>query len=476
MRETNVQFSQLWTISGAATQRQADETQGFFFPVIAVLLSLAMMHSTVFAAKTVLYVAVNGNDQWSGRYADPQGNDGPLATLDGARRKVRELIKAQQTPASEVTDGVDVLIRGGTYELRETVVFGPDDSGRPGAPVSYKAFPGENPVFSAGVAISQWTKCDRDPEGTAVAAQGKLWFADVPSMPNGKWVIKSLYDRDRLLQRSTSGELFYADRKRDNDYNMQGKKIYRALDYEGEPVAPFDRDITYRGDDMRSWKNTGDIEIVLRERRWIYNLIPLDRIDEKTKTAWMAVDPTYQPTKPTKPYWIENAIDYLDEPGEWVFDRSEGRLNLWPDRDVKEMEIIAPYLQELIRVEGQEDGPFTKNLRFEGLTFRHGLRDTLVEGDRGLQHDWEMYDKGNAAIRFRHAEDCVVSRCEISHSSGTGIRLDLHCQKITLSSSRLSHLGGNGIVLSGYGPGTKDVNHHNVVTDWRAPQKLVHEL
>jgi hypothetical protein len=88
-----------------------------------------------------------------------------------------------------------------------------------------------------------------------------------------------------------------------------------------------------------------------------------------------------------------------------------------------------------------------------------------VEGDKGLQHDWEMYDKGNAVIRFLHAENCIVNNCEFIASSGTGIRLDLHCQRITLSSNLLRNLGGNGILLSGYGPGTKDVNMNNVVTN-----------
>lgn len=315
--------------------------------MLAIALTLTLLQHSAIAKKTVFYVAPNGNDQWSGRFANPQENDGPLATLDAARRAVR------QRKATNLKDGIEVQIRSGLYTLRETVVFGPEDSGHQDAPIVYRAFPGEKPVFSGGIKISQWVKCVENPEGTADPAKGKLWVADVPKQSNIRWSIKSLYDGGKLLQRSTSGELFYADRKRDNDYNMQGKKIYQELDYAGQPVEPFDRDLTYRGDDMRDWENPQDIEVVLRERRWIYNLIPLKRIDANKKIAWMAVDPTYQPTKPHKPYWIENAIDYLDEPGEWTFNSVEGRLYFWPDGNIGEMEITAPYLQEFIRVEGQ---------------------------------------------------------------------------------------------------------------------------
>ena len=42
-----------------------------------------------------LYVALDGNDAWSGRLDKPNAdkNDGPLASLDGARIKVRDQIK-----------------------------------------------------------------------------------------------------------------------------------------------------------------------------------------------------------------------------------------------------------------------------------------------------------------------------------------------------------------------------------------------
>jgi hypothetical protein len=43
-----------------------------------------------------------------------------------------------------------VLIREGTYQLDETVVFGLEDSGQGDSTVTYAAYPGEKPVFSSG--------------------------------------------------------------------------------------------------------------------------------------------------------------------------------------------------------------------------------------------------------------------------------------------------------------------------------------
>ena len=109
--------------------------------------------------------------------------DGPIATLEAARQKVRKLKKQQPNQA------IEVLIKGGVYPLHETVVFGPEDSGTQGAPVIYKAFSGETPVFTGGIKISDWKKVSNDPAGTSEEARGKLWVAEIPKMAGKNWVI-----------------------------------------------------------------------------------------------------------------------------------------------------------------------------------------------------------------------------------------------------------------------------------------------
>ena len=168
---------------------------GFVF--IAKFLSVALFAILLpgsLLAQQVIYVSPQGNDQWSGRQADSAGNDGPLASVKAAQAKVRELLKTQQGEA------IEVQIRGGLYRLTETLVFGLEDSGTKDRPVTYKAYADEKPVFSGGVPLTQWKPCTEDPAGTAAAAAGKLWYAELPSDRQG-WQIKSLYDADGLLKR-----------------------------------------------------------------------------------------------------------------------------------------------------------------------------------------------------------------------------------------------------------------------------------
>ena len=49
--------------------------------------------------------------------------------------------------------------------------------------------------------------------------------------------------------------------------------------------------------------------------------------------------------------------------------------------------------------------------------------------------------------------------------NSAAIRLDLYCQKNEISDNTISDIGGTGILLAGYGPGTKDANKNNVVVN-----------
>ena len=112
--------------------------------------------------KADFYVATDGNDGWSGSLESPNTakTDGPFATLARARDAVRKVKERGQTK------DIVVLIRGGRHYLKETVVFGLQDSAEEGYSITYAAYPGEEPIFSSGVKIEGWEELGRDiPEG-----------------------------------------------------------------------------------------------------------------------------------------------------------------------------------------------------------------------------------------------------------------------------------------------------------------------
>jgi hypothetical protein len=385
------------------------------------------------------YVSTEGDDNWSGRLAVPgQGSsNGPFATLARARDAVREL--KRERPEKDVV----ILVREGFYELDETVVFGLEDGGQGDATVTYAAWPGETPVFSSAPEVSGWARAPADLPDLPQQALGKVWVADV----TGRFF--TLYDEQGKLPRARSEGFIPLE---------GGKKDLLRF--------PKGR--------LKSWSNIEDVEIVVRPHHaWIVNILPLKSVDEKAQTAHTAVSATYAMNelhflKGTESCWVENVLEALSSPGEWVLNTQEGKLYLWPRDGTAPRGIRAPRLRELIRVEGAIDDKGSRdmplrNLRFRGLTFMHGDRYCQVENDAGLQHDWDMLDKDNALLRLRGAENCIVEQCRFAHGGSGAIRVDLHGQGNTISGNTIEHMGGGGILLCGYGPGTKDVNKRNLV-------------
>ncbi len=401
-------------------------------------------------AETVLYVSPGGRDSWSGTAAQPNRDAtyGPLATLAGARDAVRELKRTQQ-------GDIHVRIRGGWYPLAETVVFGLQDSGKPGQVIHYEAAPGEQPVFSSGVRLGGWQPAG-DRETLPGAAQGKVWMT---SLPEGIGLFKTLYHGETMLPRA------------------RGKGFVPVIDAFGRDQQPHlrSRTVMYYPADapIRNWENVDDVEIVIRPwALWVMNILPVATVNEASRTLTTAIPGTYFLTRERyhrlnkEAVWVENTLDGMTQPGNWCVNTRTRKIYYWPASGQPGDNLFIPRLKEYIRVEGEIDleGPSdipVTHLAFRGLTFIHGERDVWTPADTGCQHDWEIQDKDNAYLRLRGAEDCLVEHCEFRNGGGTGIRLDLHAQRNIVRNNHLHHLGGSGIFLGGYGPGTKDVNKQN---------------
>lgn len=396
------------------------------------------------------YVSPHGNDSWSGTSPEPNGGktDGPFATLTRARDAVREL-----KPRDQKRD-ITVLLRGGLYPLTDTVLFDLRDSRQKGKTI-FAACANEQPVFCSGVTIRNWSKLEDPPAALPEVSRGKVWVADLPETREGRWRFYSLYEGDRRLSRSRSA----------------GFNPTRRAQHDPGTTLHFPKGL------LRNWDNLEDVELLHIPYQSMMNILPIESVDEHHSIALLGVRTTTGNIGRTSrtPFnsWVENALEFLDEPGEWVLNTRQGKLYLWPPDD-EPGDILAPRLIEYIRVEGDVDfdGPVdepVRNLVFKGLTFTRGKRFNRTKEDvyTGLQHDWAFYDKAGGLFRLRGAEDCVIEECRFYNSGGDAIRLDLHCQRNRIEGNTIHNVGGTGILLCGYGPGTKDVSKHNeVLNNW----------
>ena len=375
------------------------------------------------------YVAPDGDDSSQGTLQSP------FATLARARDAVREL---KQSKSEDIT----VYLRGGRYEIAETITFSLRDGGTSEQSITYAAYPGEVPILSAGREILEWEKPNSPVENLPQTSQSQVLVADIDES------FRALFDAEGILPRAKS-EMFITKKG-----GSRTKMIIPDSHY-------------------KEWSNLETLEFAARPHHaWIVNILPVVSADHDTKSltsndmATYSMNPLhFLPEVPNA--WVENAIEELDEPGEWVLNPITKKLYLWPRN---ESTVYHAGIQEVIKIEGEidyagaTDTPVT-NLRFHGLTFKHGERYQVDADDLGVQHEWDFVDKANALIRLRGTEQCAVTDCHFLHSGSNAIRVDLHGMQNEISGNHIEHLGGSGISLIGYGPGSKDVNRKNFVSN-----------
>lgn len=410
--------------------------------VLLLLVPLAAMRAADF------HVAPGGND------ANPGTKDQPFATLERGRDAVREARAA----ATEID--CRIVLGGGTHRIARTVVFDLRDSVGGSAATEIIAAPDARPILSGAAPLpGGWRPASRDLVRLPERARGQVWVAEVPE----DWPsFRTLFQGETLLPRARTRGFQQLKEAPASGPAIDQRHLYLPGEAVGA-VADF----------------TGAEMVVVPVNPWTMNILPMTQVDRATGLVRTAVPATY-PLAPPKfanfpdgTVWIENVMEAIDEPGEWVLDAKARKLYLWPrDGQKPGDDVAAPRLTELIRVEGKIDYDDPSDTPVRGLVFR-GI--TFMQADRwpweadktgwGLQHDWEMFDRPTAMLRFRGAESCRVEECRFLNSGSAGVRLDLHCQRISIVRCELAELGGAGVLLAGYGMGTKDVNRNNTVTD-----------
>ena len=418
--------------------------------IIYLLIAITVFSCGKSAEEVMFYVSPTGDDSNIGSIKSP------FATIEKAKLAVREL------SSEEREKNITVFLREGTHIVAETVVFGLEDSGNEGTKISYEAYQDETPIISSGIAVKGWEKLKDYPSSLPEVAKGNVWVAEIPE---GLGRFYTMFDGETSIPTThkegfTFKDIKYKRAKSMNVYDDADRYLLRKLEFEGGV--------------LKNWPNLEDIEVGFAPVPWTMNILQLESVDEEAGIAWTVLEANAPPAAKkshTQP-WVENVIDHLDTPGHWVVNTQERKIYYWPKEGEPSENIVVPKLKEYFRVEGKIDYEGatdipTKNIDFKGLTFMHGERDTWWKGHKGwgIQHDWDKFDRGNAMLRFRGAENCEVSECRFTNSGGSAIRLDLYAQNITIHNNMIDFVGHMGILLCGYGPGTKDVNKNNTITN-----------
>ncbi len=386
--------------------------------VLAALVFLCLAQSvSAQPAPVTLYVSPRGSDTNTGTEARP------FASLERARQEIRT-IRQRAGAARRVT----VYIKGGEYEMRAPVVFGPDDSGTPEAPVTFEAFKNEKPVFSGGRRITGWTP----------GANG-MWTASVPDATTG-WTFRQLFVNGEARRRArTPNEGFY----RVTGFPDGGREVNYHTPSQRFQFKP--------GDIDPHWTNLDDVEVIVYHF-WTDSHLPIQSIDATTnivtfkhKTGKVFTDDF---TADGARYIVENVFEALDQPGEWYLNHRTGTLYYkpMPREDMSEVEVIAPFLPEFLRLEGDPaHGRFVEYLSFKGLTFTYTNWDLPA----GNSNDRQGSASVPAAITLHGARHVHFEACGLRNLGTFAFELTEGTTTNEFTRNELTHLAAGGFRING---------------------------
>lgn len=313
-------------------------------------------------------------------YVSPVGDDanpGTEALPFRTPERARDAVRAWN---GDMTGDIVVYLRGGTYELADVFRLNAADSGTNGYEVVYRAYPGETPVLSGGRRVIGWSPAQE-------AAVAGLWEADAADVD----YTRQLYVNGVKAVRARGtppGSLAYENRI-DTLAWRNNLPIYEGL--------------TTPDTAIRSWDRIRDVE--LHVKAWfLHHILPLESVTAAPGgTSLRFREPSFRDaqikflsrflSEEPKAYHIENALELLDEPGEWYMNRATGKVYYMPrpGEEITTAVVTMPKLERLVEVRGTLDEP-AGHIRFEGIRFAdttwlRPVDDGYVEAQGGLMMD-----------------------------------------------------------------------------------------
>jgi hypothetical protein len=370
-----------------------------------------------------LYVSPDGNDRWSGRLEQPNSErtDGPLATLGGARDRIRQL-----RVIARIAEPIRIVIADGRYTLSEPFVLEPLDSGMGELAISYEAAAGARPVFTGGRVITGFKP-----------GRNGIWQTHIPDVASGKWYFEQLFVNGRRAVRARTPNKFY---------HYMGKTVEAPI--EGQK-GKYHRTTTVVGGCLEPLKDLGAEELrdvtLIAYHKWCISRRFLTEVnaDEKMIITIGEKLKSYSGWPKNTRFHLENFRAALDAPGEWFLSH-DGTLSYMPlpGEDMSKAEVIAPVIKKLVVLKGDpENRRFVEHITLKGLAFEHNQELLPRTGYAPYQAAYVT----EAAIMADGARNVSIADCEVGHSATYAVWFRRGCKNCRIERSYLHDLGAGGV-------------------------------
>lgn len=375
----------------------------------------------------VIYVSADGSLTGTGTIDNPIGN-------------LKIAIDRAAAQLASSTNGVAILVRGGTYEVTTEMKVDKLSTGLAGKPIVIDAYPGEKPVFTGAKTLpkSSFTKVT---DGTVLnriidaTAKSKLMVVDLAAagvtdlgeitrrgfnFNNGGGTVQPMLyvgdDKQTLARWPNAGKVIY------DSVVDKGVDIKTSGDAGKGPVLGVKDKITR----FALWKDVSDVwadGIMTKDWSWNYNKVVKVDAEKGETFELMYGDCSGTPTmETTRGFFFENLLEEIDMPGEYYIDRTSKKLYYYPSAEFASEPI------KLSHYKGRALLSFTsvENIIMKNLTF---------EGTRG------------SAISAAGCKNMVFDSLVIKNIGVNGIGISGENNRII--NSHIFNIGSNAVSLSG---------------------------
>lgn len=396
-----------------------------------------------------IYVSPNGSDTGSGTELRP------FATLSKALLQAREL-RRLQNPA--IANGVHILLKSGVYAQESSITIRPEDAGTVQSPTLIEAMPGARPVISGGKTINGWYKVKSSIKGLPNAAVGKVWAADISAVAgelfnfrqlwvNGVKATRAKTEMNRILHwNKKDGTCWIPTPKPGSLQYIQGMEMFIHQWWEIASLRI--KNLTVHGDSTLLGFQQPEAK-VQNEHPW-----PAPWISKETGNS---------------AFYLSNAIQFLNEPGEWYLDVPGHTLYYWPKQgeNLLTANVTASLAENLIKIEGTETRPVS-HIRFTGVSFAY--TGWLRPSEKGhVPHQLGMYmleayklrpagtpenatldnqawvGRMQAAVSVAYADHIDFQNCVFEHLGASGLDYTKGTNENSVTGNLFKDIGGNGI-------------------------------
>ena len=385
-------------------------------------------------------------------HVDPvKGNESSAATgsIKSPFKTIQQAQNAVKVISGNMSSDIIVYLHGGTYNLSSTLTYSEQDGGSNGFNVIYKAYRKEKPVISGGKPITGWQ---------LVKGKGYYKANAATSLGFSPYMRNIFVNGKRAIQ-------------------ARGTFITPHTFNYDDPHTPQFRDGLYvKTSDLKNYTNIKDMTF-FQCGAFKHIEIPIVKIFSVTPTesalvmkqpsfyAWTNTYTYYCIPNP-EPIQLVNAIEELDESGEFYHDRSTGTIYYYPrkEEDLSKANVMAPVTETLLKIVGSSNA-FVNHLKFEGISFEYGNWTTWTTKEIGRsQADlYADYTSIEGQIQLQYTNDISFKGCRFEHLLGSGIYMPDNNNNTTIQGNVFNDLTAAAILIGKDMTPSATVNNNTLI-------------